>query len=606
MLVLEEDMLSQEDVKVATTSRVLVKLEHVSFSYASATSDALSDICLEIHEGDFVGVIGPSGAGKTTLASVLSGAVPHHSSGKFRGACIVGGLDTCEVGLTDVSRMVGSVLQDIDAQMVAANVEDEMLYGLENFGVDHKQIMDRVKDALEIVGITDLLHREIATLSGGQKQKVAIAAILALRPHVMVLDEPTAALDPASSQMVFDTLRRLNETEHMTIVIVEQKVALLAQYCQRIVVLDSGRVAISGTPQEVFSHSEELRRIGVDSPRVTRVSNKLRDDGLLSGAAFLTADEAASGISCLIADFKKSERDVTWEPKRSAEVSAARAQLALMTSSDPQVVFDHVGFSYGPGAASVDDLCLEVSPGELVGIIGQNGAGKTTLTKLMNGLLKPQSGSVVICGLDTHHAKTSQIAHYVSTLFQNPDHQICKNTVIEEVAFSLELLGVSGDEALSRAGDAISYFSLPADASPFTLSRGQRQIVALASIVVTNPKVLILDEPTSGLDYRECMVVMRAVCAAREQGCAVIMVCHDMEVASDFATRLVVMGQGRILADGDASKLFEQDDLMQEASVAPPQIMRVSSQLSHTSSACFKGISEVGDLVGLTEELVGR
>jgi energy-coupling factor transport system ATP-binding protein len=596
-------IVSQQDAN--TTSEALVRLNHVSFKYASSDQDALSDICLEVNEGDFVGVIGPSGAGKTTLASVLSGAVPHHSGGEFRGACIVGGLDTCDVRLTDVVRVVGSVLQDIDAQMVAANVEDEMLYGLENFGVPHDRIMDRLKSALETVGISDLLHREISTLSGGQKQKVAIAAILALQPRVMVLDEPTAALDPASSRMVFDVLRNLNEHEHLTVIVIEQKVALLAKYCRRIAVLNKGSIALYGTPQEVFSRSEELRRIGVDCPRVTRVSNKLRAESLISEkSAYLTSLEAIEGISSLVRGAGACGKSVGIAPKRSKEVQSAQAQLAQTEATDPLLVFDHVNFSYGPHAASVSDICLQVRPGELVGIIGQNGAGKTTVTKLMNGLLKPDSGRVVICGLDTASCKTSQIAHYVSTLFQNPDHQICKNTVLEEIAFSLELIGVSHEEALARAGDAVRYFSLPPDASPFTLSRGQRQIVALASTVITNPKVLILDEPTSGLDYRECMVVMRAVCAAREEGCGVVMVCHDMEVASDFATRLVVMGDGHILADGDPIELFGKAELMQAACVAPPQIMGVSLKLAQELSPSYKGVCEVSDLVRVTEGLV--
>lgn len=596
-----------------STATPVIQLSHISFAFEDMTQKnnslhmrpyALRDVSVDINEGDFVGIIGPSGAGKTTLTSVLSGAIPHHFKGEFRGACLVAGIDTCEVELTDVSQIVGSVLQDIDAQMVSANVEDELLYGLENFGVDHEQIMPRVFGALEAVGIPDLLYRDIATLSGGQKQKVAIAAILALQPRVLVLDEPTAALDPLSSRQVFDTLRLLNQTQGITVVVVEQKVALLAEYCQRMLVLSEGTVALDGSPAEVLTHRQELKAIGVDSPRVTRVSNKLHAKQLLDkSCSFLTTDTAFIGIKNLIAG-NKTPRTADFEPRRSEDAFVMQPEPSTTVMQQPILSFNHVGFSYGPHAASVQDINFEVYPGELLAIIGQNGAGKTTLTKLMNGLLKPSEGKVNICGLDTTVARTSQIARHVSTLFQDPDHQICKETVLDEVAFSLELLGVDTQIARARATQTIKQFSLPADVAPFSLSRGQRQIVALASVVVVRPKLLILDEPTCGLDYQECMVVMRAVKEARKQGCAIVMVCHDMEVVYDFASRIMVMSDGFSRADGNPVELFENSALMEQASVAPPQILGLSNKLVADGYSAYKSLSEVSDIVTITEGLV--
>ena len=278
----------------------IINVDDVSFSYGTQTEQALSHISLSVNKGDFIGIIGPSGAGKSTLAACLSGAVPHHYTGTFFGSVMVDGHDTCEVSLTDVSQIVGSVLQDIDTQMVASVVEDEMLFGLENFGVPHDQIKQRVSETLETVGISDLRDREIATLSGGQKQKVAIAAILAMRPRVLVLDEPTAALDPASSTLVFETLREANRALGITIVVVEQKVALLSEYCNRVLVLNHGEIALQGEPHEVFAHTDELRAIGVDCPRVTRIFNSLEADGLVSGTPCLDVDEAERMISGIV------------------------------------------------------------------------------------------------------------------------------------------------------------------------------------------------------------------------------------------------------------------------------------------------------------------
>lgn len=589
----------------------IIELSHVSFSFTTNNhrllhqrTEALTDINLSIAKGEFVGVIGPSGAGKTTLMSVLSAAIPHHFKGEFRGACFIDGNDTVDMALTDVSRIVGSVLQDIDAQMVASNVEDELLYGLENFGVAHSEIMGRIHHALATVGIPELLHRDIATLSGGQKQKVAIAAILALKPRVLVLDEPTAALDPASSRQVFDTLRELNDTQGITVVVVEQKVALLAEYCRRMLVLSEGAVALDGSPADVLSHRDKLKSLGVDSPRVTRVSNKLTSHQILDKQqAFLTTQDALAGIQELVG-VRKTSRPSGFAPRRSEDAQLVTGACHEQDKKQPILSFDHVGFSYGVGAASVTNIDFNVYAGELLAIIGQNGAGKTTLTKLMNGLLKPSDGTVSICGMNTAQAKTSQIAQHVSTLFQNPDHQICKERVLDEVAFSLELLGIESKQAQTRAAETLERFGLPADVAPFSLSRGQRQIVALASVIVTRPKLLILDEPTSGLDYQECMVVMRAVKEARELGSAVVMVCHDMEVVYDFASRMMVMADGRIHADGDPVEIFENEDLMQLASVAPPQILDVSQGLVAAGYSMFSGISEVSDIVALVEGLV--
>lgn len=584
-----------------SSSNTIIKLDDVSFSYGHEAQNALDHVSLAIEKGEFVGVIGPSGAGKSTLAAVMSGAIPHHYTGQLFGATLVDDRDTCEITLTDISRVVGSVLQDIDAQMVAPIVEDEMLFGLENFGIPHDQIEERISQTLTTVGISDLRHREIATLSGGQKQKVAIAAIIAMAPNVLVLDEPTAALDPASSTLVFDTLRQINREHGITVVVIEQKVALLSKCCSRVLVMADGKLAFDGEPHQVFAHASELRQMGVDSPRVARIANSLAEVGLLPSdqAPCLNVSEAHQLISSLLADAtsKDAPADV---PETSPHIPAVPRGV----NQEPVVELTDVTFAYPHGGASVSNLNMCVYPGELVGIIGQNGAGKTTLTKLLNGLLHPASGTVRMAGMNTADVPTSAIAAKCATLFQNPDRQLCRDTVLDEVAFGLELHGVGTDEARQRARVAAERFGLPLDESPFSLSRGQRQMVALASVVVLDPQVVLLDEPTSGLDYRECMTVMETVSEMAERGCAVIMVCHDMEVVSDFAQRLVVMADGRILERGDANRIFADDALMRAAYVEPPQVVALSKELARDVSPRFAGISQVSDLVDLVKEML--
>lgn len=593
-----------------TSTSTIIQLSDVSFSYAGQKdARALDHVSLSIAEGEFVGVLGPSGAGKSTLAAALSGAIPHHFRGELFGAVIVDGQDTCDVTLTDVSRVVGSVNQDIDAQMVASVVEDELLFGLENFGVPRDQIEARLTDALDAVGIPELHDREIATLSGGQKQKVAIAAMLALRPRVLVLDEPTAALDPASTKMVFDTLCDLNEREGITVVVVEQKVATLAERCGRILVLDRGRVVLDGTPREVFSHGTELRALGVDSPRVARVSNSLVQHGVIAPCEpCLTVSEARGLVEgALRGASPRAKRGDAQAEKNADEAGVPRTRAhARSRGAEPVVSFRDVCFTYRSTGAAVRDLSFDVLPGEIVGVVGQNGAGKTTLTKLLNGLLHPASGEVRVAGLVTRETPTSRLAKHVSTLFQNPDRQICKDTVLDEVAFGLELTGTDHDEARRRAGAVIARFGLPAGEAPFSLSRGQRQMVALASVVVMEPDVVLLDEPTSGLDYRECMTVMETVREMARKGCAVVMVCHDMEVVSDFAERVIVMAQGEIVGAGGTAEVFSDSELMRRAMVEPPQIVALSDALAASVSPAFAGISQVSGIVDLVKEAVGR
>lgn len=579
----------------------IIEMECVSFSYGTAADGAyaLKDIDLSVEEGTFVGLIGPSGAGKSTLASAITGAIPHHYRGRLFGSTLVAGLDTCEASLTDIAKVVGSVLQDIDAQMVASVVEGELLFGLENFGIDHREIEGRIASALDAVGIADLRHREIATLSGGQKQKVAIAAILAMTPRVIVMDEPTSALDPASARDVFEVLRRAKELTGMTVILIEQTVALLAEYCDRVVVIDQGRIALDGTPTDVFSHGETLRAIGVDTPRTVRIFNSLAEAALApNDSPALTLDGAESLVAGILAPGLSESSPIV--PRTLGDEPDARN-----AADQRPIIVDVAGaaYSYGTRQAGIEDINLTVRAGEILAVVGQNGAGKTTFTKLLNGLIKPSAGVVRIAGLDTRTTPVSVLASHAATLFQNPDRQLCRNTVVEEISFGLELQGAPADAARERARHVAATFGLPENASPFNLSRGQRQMVALASVVALEPELIILDEPTSGLDYRECMTVMETVRQRALDGAAVVMVCHDMEVVSDFADTLAVMAEGRLIEVGPSREVFANDALLAHARIAAPCVPALGKRLAARFHPSFAHITEVADLVALVKEL---
>lgn len=615
----------------------IIEAQSVSYSYPDSSAHALNELSLSVQEGEFLGIVGPSGAGKSTLALALSGAIPHHFRGNFFGKILVTGMDTCTVALTDISKIVGSITQDINAQMVASIVEDELLFGLENFAVPHTEIPDRITYALETVGISSLRFREIASLSGGQKQKVAIAALLALQPQVMVLDEPTAALDPTSSELIFQTLSELNKSKGITVVVIEQKVGLLAKYCSKIAVMDKGSICAFGSGEEVFSQVDLLQKVGVDVPRCVRVSKGVREFShqseyahLLSEADRAVCDEtalsvqsAAQQLACCVgalqhrsifltesseipADDRIELAGETYLPKIDgpvvAESSGPFERIGVLQDAErpnKQSVLDVIDatFKYQESTDGVDRVSLSLYPGELVALVGQNGAGKTTLTKLVNGLLRPRSGDIQIKGASCKDWKTSQIAQHVSTLFQNPDYQICKESVLEEIAFGLELKGTSVEDARKKALEVIDCMGLNADASPFMLSRGQRQMVALASVVACEPDILVLDEPTSGLDYKECMQVMSMVKSLCEKGCAVLMVCHDMEVVLDFATRIVVMAHGCVLDDGEVTQIFSTDEVLKEAYVEAPQMIQLSKLAGTHIDPSFAGLSSAQEVL---------
>ena len=278
----------------------MIRIQDFSFTYKSEETPALREISLEVPEGGFLGVIGPAGAGKTTLARAITGMIPHHYTGDYYGSVKVNGMDTVDTSINELSRQVGMVFQDVESQIISPMVEDEMLYGLENFGVPREEMPRRIEEALSQVGIPELLDRSIASLSGGQRQKVAIASIIALKPEILVLDEPTGELDPRSSRQIFSLLKELNETHGITVVIIEQKIMLLGEFAKQLAVVSGGRIVRQGETREVLGHAEELQTLGVHCPRVTTLSRMLSEKTGREQPVCVNLDEAEKMVRGLI------------------------------------------------------------------------------------------------------------------------------------------------------------------------------------------------------------------------------------------------------------------------------------------------------------------
>ena len=561
----------------------MIEIQELTFKYAGAKKNALDKISLEIEKGGFVGIIGESGAGKTTLCNCINGLIPHHYTGDFYGSVKVDGTDTFEINAGKLALKVGSVFQDIESQITGYFVEDEILFGLENFGIPADEIESRITSSLDTLGIGELRHKEISSLSGGQKQKVVIAAILALEPDILVLDEPTGELDPASSVQIFEMLKKLNEEKGITIVVAEQKIMLLCEFVKKLIVLEHGTCVHYGEIRSTLTHQREMEEAGINCPRVLTLTGKMVAEGLApkgmkaEDRICLNAEEAAEFIrkvtgKKLVADDKVVETAGISNPAENTE--------------DVVLEFSNVGFSYNE-TANVHDLNVKVHKGDFISIIGSNGAGKSTFSKLTNGLLKPSVGDVLVLGENTKNQKVSALAKHIGFLFQNPDRQICCATVREEIAFSLRNNGIAEDEIKARVEKTLNEFGFDGDTEPFNMSRGQRQRLCLACLIALNPEILILDEPTTGLDYRECMEMMNRIRELNASGTTVIMVCHDMEVVLDFAKTVIVMNRGEILGQGATREVLSNKVLLSKARLLAPQIAQVAMLLGDSFNGVF-------------------
>ena len=571
----------------------MIKIENLTFKYEGAKKNALDKINLQIEDGDFLGIIGESGAGKTTLCSAINALIPHHYKGDFYGSVKIDDKDSFDTTPGQLALKVGSVFQDIDSQLLSTFVEDEILFGLENFDIPKDQIESRVQFALEEVGITDLRYREIASLSGGQKQKVAIAAIIALQPKILVLDEPTGELDPASSRQIFALLDKLNKEKGITIIVIEQKIMLLCEFAKKLAVMEKGKITHFGKVREVLKNAEELEEKGINIPRVVTLSRQLINNKLLpenlseDEEIAINSSEAAELIKKITAGKSNTKAEIA-----EASDTSIRNQEKEQSDKEKIIQFQKVQFSYHSDA-NITDIDVNINKGDFLAIIGSNGAGKSTFSKLCNGLLKPTSGNVIVKGNNTKKVKTSQLAKNIGFLFQNPDRQICCNTVKEEIAFSLKNIGLAEEDIKARVEKTIEEFNFDPEKDPFTMSRGQRQRLCIACLIALESDILILDEPTTGLDYKECIELMEKIRNLNKKGTTVIMVCHDMEVVLDYATRILIMTNGKVIADNDAKTILKDKELLLKARLLQPQIAETANKLGPD----FDGIFTVEEMI---------
>lgn len=478
--------------------------------------DSLKHVSFDIKSGSFVGVIGPTGAGKSTLCMALAGIIPNLADGTMTGLVEVNGVNTSRHSVSALSERIGYVQQDPEAQLFCASVEDEIAFPLENRGIAPDIIDKQIDVMLDLVGMTGYRKRVPTSLSGGQMQRVAIAAALAAEPDVLILDEPTAALDPEGKQEVFDVLERIRQTRSMTVIMAEQDTEHIAYWADQVLFMVNGELVRNGD-----------------------ASLFVREKGLLESSGVQVADDPLPQVKA-VQQGKKHKKDKKNQPERSKDVV---------------ISLDHVSYQYergGNASKALDDVTFDIERGSFIGLIGRNGSGKTTLAKHLNGLIRPTQGTVTVDGLDASKHSVGEMAAHVGFVFQNPDHQIFCSTAKEEIAFGPTALGLDGATVFKRVDEMLTLFDLHRyeDVSPATLGYGERRAVALSSVLAIRTPILVLDEPTAGLDHRLAARFLGTIEKLNQRGVTIVMISHDMRAVYRYCTHVLELEDGKVVQYG--------------------------------------------------------
>jgi len=555
-------------------SQYAVLMNKVTFTYLGGRKPAIQNIDLRIKKGEIVLVTGPAGAGKTTLCCCMNGLIPHFYEGKLDGEVLVYGLNTKMYSISDLSMFAGLLFQDPSTQLVLPTVRDEIAFGPENYGVPPDEIERRVEECARFTRLEKYLNQNPHFLSGGEKQACALASIMAMNPNMYVLDEPTSNLDPLGSYQILQVIMGLVRKENKTMIIVEHRIEELAPLVDRMLVMNEGRIILDGKPREVLENAESMAEIGIKIPQVTLLAQKLKKIGIKFDSLPITLEEASEWLSHVLR--AKAKINFSMERRISSNTTGTR---------NPVIKVKDLWHVYPGGIHALRGVNLEVYEGDFIALLGQNGSGKTTLVKHFNGLLKPTKGKVLVNGIDVEKAKVNELAMKVGYCFQNPDNQIFSRTVRDEVAFGLKNLGLPHSSIKKLVINALEMVGLKhvIDEDPFSLSLGERQRIAFASVIAMEPDILVVDEPTTGQDYVRSIEMMNLISKFHERNKAVIVITHDMNLAAEYAKRVVILQNGQVIFDGPTRRAFSQPEMLATTFLKPPQITLLGQRLSSLS-----------------------
>lgn len=521
----------------------LFKVENLTYYYPETEKAALRNINLEIKEGEFILVAGGSGSGKSSLARVLAGLIPDFYGGRIGGKVFFKDENISTLDRQKLAREVGMVFQDPEKQVVQTYVEAEIVFGLENLGVCSAEMLRRAAEVISFMNLTPIREAFIAHLSGGQKQKLALASVLAMQPRVLIFDEPTSQLDPVSAEDILNLTKRLNEEMGFTVIMIEHRLERCFHLADRVLFMERGEIVCDGKARE--KACEAIKRGMPFIPPVARFFT-----GLHLPSVPITVKEGRKLLRSYL-----SEKNPNGEKK--AALGFQNVYARDLKKQKSVVSLKNVWFTYPGGEEALQDASLEIKEGEFVAILGENGAGKSTLLKHMTGVLQPGRGRVQVLGKDMGKNGYKEIRRFTAYLSQNPNDYLFQDTVEDELLFTMKNFGLK-DPALVEAMLEKLHLSRYRQTNPRDLSSGERQRVALASVLVLGPKLIILDEPTRGVDYLLKVELGRLLQKETKKGSTVIVVTHDVEFAAEFASRVVMMFSGKIVSDGEKHEVLGQ------------------------------------------------
>lgn len=562
----------------------VVSVKDLWFKYSASEDWILKDLNLVVEEGETVVIMGPSGCGKSTLLYTLVGMIPHMISGVIRGNVEVLGMDIQTTSPLELSRRVSFVFQNPELQVIMPTVIEELVFGLENIALDREEIRRRVDDILGFIGFRGREFEDTRSLNPGDKQVLAIASALALKPKILLLDEPTSMLDHKGTARILGLAERLKREMNLTLIIAEHRIEWIAEHADRIIIMRDGEIVKSGAPKEVFRDVKTVSEVGVRPPQVSEIFYRLGERSPELGRRIpITLGEALE----IVSNMKASLRSPDTTPGIALEAGHGL---------DVVVSVRDLWFRYGKNLPWVlRGVSLEVYKGEFLAIIGHSGAGKTTLVKHFNGLLKPLRGEVVVAGRDTRKTPMSKLSRVVGMVMQNPDSQFFASTIYEEVSFALRKMGLDRREIESRISEAFKSVDLakPLNLPPHLLSFGEKHRLAIASILAMRPRVLILDEPFSGLDYKRSLQLLKALKRYVTEGNTVVLVAHDLQLISEVADRVVVLEEGTITRTGSMREVLSDSEWLEEHGFVPLQSTLLARAINLRGVVTISELSEV-------------
>ncbi|MBZ9675489.1 ABC transporter ATP-binding protein [Mesorhizobium sp. ES1-1] len=571
----------------------LIRFDGVTYRYPGAARPALDAISLTINRGEIVGIIGPTGAGKTTLCLALNGIVPQFFGGEFFGSVHINGLDAIDTPTSRLAKLVGMVFEDPETQITATTVEGEVAFALENLKVPTPQMAVRVREALDAVGLAGQEARHPANLSGGQKQRLSIAAALALSSDIIVLDEPTSQLDPVAAGEVFAILRRLNRDNGLTVIVTSHASEELAEIADRILLVSDGKVVAEGPPAQVFAETRMLAEHRVRPPDIVR-----------SFEALARATHHRKPLAALPVTLAAAEQAIAANPLPFS-LPAVPGDAPRDHSVGSALTVEGLTHVYPDGTQALLGIDLTVAPGEFLGIVGRNGSGKSTLVRHFLGLLSPTSGAVRVGGEDIAGLKISDLARRIGYVSQNAHAQLFCDTVAKEVGFALSMMRKPQAEIDATVARSLADMDLgwAAGHHPMALSRGDRLRVVIAAVLALQPPILIFDEPTTGQDWRGSLAILDMLRTLNQKGKTVVLITHHLYLLPGYVSRMVVMNGGRIVRQGGLRDVFHDGPAMASAGLVPPQTVRFAEHVTGLSAARPLGPDDLAAMLDARREV---